>query len=552
MPRHDLGKPKKQHKPKKQPPHRKRKGSFADPDELQLRKKAEVTTASESRSPSRVPAQQSNAESCTTSNGQRQSGKSVPRLRKGVVWLAQTSISSALDQKAIAESRERADAESALTPTNCVTEYIRLVKADWFRRQVTKIRKACLVSSSTPTADNRNHHIQKKLKPATMVVERWIMRYQLAIQALAEKLGRENGSRLIRDLDPVFPQAVKVDAAGALVAGEAAKDGFFDPELADDLVRCGDTKENAAEAAKQIARLSNSLAEQLKLVRELLATTAAAQQHTKSRASRHGTSVPIGDVVVTRHKFTLDIAFVPPRLPEEVGDVSTRRDFLKINPAHYEKMRTCYRAWLKRHGEPVQRLSRNTSAEANAHSKIMHSQPGPVSSKSKKHLKKEKRRLALQQKASSDGGLTPQQTETFHRRLYCLLARYQTIQGHGFQAAVVEHAFAVLHRDLGVELECFASPLNSAFAVHCSAFRDTDACFGSIGSFFEFRPMFGSFEVNPPFEVNVMKRAVDHVNLLLDGASGALSFVLVVPVWKEADFYAAIRKSRHPARFSRH
>jgi hypothetical protein len=54
-------------------------------------------------------------------------------------------------------------------------------------------------------------------------------------------------------------------------------------------------------------------------------------------------------------------------------------------------------------------------------------------------------------------------------------------------------------RTAGVTMECFASPLNCRYAAFCSAFQDTDGAFGSVGSFFNFRPRTGAFQANPPF-----------------------------------------------------
>jgi len=49
--------------------------------------------------------------------------------------------------------------------------------------------------------------------------------------------------------------------------------------------------------------------------------------------------------------------------------------------------------------------------------------------------------------------------------------------------------FACLEELWGVECEGFASPLNCRLGAghFCSAFPDTDAAFGSIGSFFNLR-----------------------------------------------------------------
>ena len=72
---------------------------------------------------------------------------------------------------------------------------------------------------------------------------------------------------------------------------------------------------------------------------------------------------------------------------------------------------------------------------------------------------------------------------TFHARLFCLLQRYEAIGGSGFQAALNSHVFDVLKDRLDVSFECFASPLNCRYEQFCSAFPDTDAPFGSFGSF---------------------------------------------------------------------
>ena len=72
----------------------------------------------------------------------------------------------------------------------------------------------------------------------------------------------------------------------------------------------------------------------------------------------------------------------------------------------------------------------------------------------------------------------------FHNRLFSLLLRYKSIQGHGYQAAAGPPVFEVLKRRLGIGMECFASPLNAHFDRFASAFVDVDGPFGSCGSFF--------------------------------------------------------------------
>ena len=56
---------------------------------------------------------------------------------------------------------------------------------------------------------------------------------------------------------------------------------------------------------------------------------------------------------------------------------------------------------------------------------------------------------------------------------------------------------------------------------YCSAFADTDAVFGSVGSFFDWRPARGSFVLNPPFAPELILAICRHAAALLDAASAA-------------------------------
>eukprot|EP00960_Hanusia_phi_P017900 526160-Hanusia_phi.AAC.1 len=96
--------------------------------------------------------------------------------------------------------------------------------------------------------------------------------------------------------------------------------------------------------------------------------------------------------------------------------------------------------------------------------------------------------------------LTPDQLQRLHTSIFVLLLRYEALGGHGFQAAVGGQSFDVLYRELQCSFECFASPLNCRYDKFCSAFVDTDAAFGSLGSFFSsaFSPTEGKFEVPHP------------------------------------------------------
>ncbi len=141
---------------------------------------------------------------------------------------------------------------------------------------------------------------------------------------------------------------------------------------------------------------------------------------------------------------------------------------------------------------------------------------------------------------------------TFNQVLFCLLARYSSLQGGhhrtgGYQASIHERCFDVLREDFGCDFECFASPFNCNMDGYCSKFRDVDSWFGSSGSFFDFQPKSGCFEANPPFSEKVVLRMTAHMEKLLDIAdktSNALCFVVIIPQWTERESWNKLSKSK--------
>jgi hypothetical protein len=139
---------------------------------------------------------------------------------------------------------------------------------------------------------------------------------------------------------------------------------------------------------------------------------------------------------------------------------------------------------------------------------------------------------------------------SFWQDVYCLLLRYKALEGYGYQAGITNPMFECLQKHFGVVTECFASPLNCYHQQFCSPFSDTDAAFGSQGSFFNdsFRPVQGSFQANPPFSAELIKRAMVKISTLLDEAEQKqlpLSFCLVIPAWEGEDFWTDLLQHKH-------
>ena len=129
--------------------------------------------------------------------------------------------------------------------------------------------------------------------------------------------------------------------------------------------------------------------------------------------------------------------------------------------------------------------------------------------------------LKLYNRYGGDAGTTAAKgSPEFQERLYSLLLRYEsTTVGWEFFDALTPGVFEALRTYFGVKFECFASPLDAYYGRYCSAFRDTDRCFGSEGSFFSFYPSEGSFVAHPPRIPSLIRGAVAHMIALLANAS---------------------------------
>lgn len=141
--------------------------------------------------------------------------------------------------------------------------------------------------------------------------------------------------------------------------------------------------------------------------------------------------------------------------------------------------------------------------------------------------------------AVPDGAVAAGDGASFFSRLFTMLLRYQSLLGgkgynQGPHAAVPPQVLEEMATRFDVCVEAFASPLNAQFAQFGSLFPDTDAFFGSIGSFFDTVFVSGHVEVNPPFDSAVLQRLEGHLLHQLQAASAgegdhSLLFVVVLP-----------------------
>lgn len=143
----------------------------------------------------------------------------------------------------------------------------------------------------------------------------------------------------------------------------------------------------------------------------------------------------------------------------------------------------------------------------------------------------------------------------FDEALFCLLCRYDMIQGAGLQAGVPGAIMDVLLGRFDCRMECFASPFNCRYDCFASAFEDVDTPFGSRGSFFELPAMSDDdnsqsiasietgicFEANPPFCDGLILQLDQKItDVLLQERKTPIMFAVFVPAWRDSDCYKAL------------
>lgn len=107
-------------------------------------------------------------------------------------------------------------------------------------------------------------------------------------------------------------------------------------------------------------------------------------------------------------------------------------------------------------------------------------------------------------------------------------------------------------RDYQVSIEGFASPFNSQLlmvdenAKFCSLFKDVDAVFGSLGSFFEADFQGATVAVNPPYVLDIIDKMTDKCITECQKAKesgGKVRFLIIFSAWRDTYAYETLSKT---------
>lgn len=128
-------------------------------------------------------------------------------------------------------------------------------------------------------------------------------------------------------------------------------------------------------------------------------------------------------------------------------------------------------------------------------------------------------------------------------------ADLNTIAKSTMQLSRPDNEYAdLIHEWTGLRtLECFASPFNHHFDRFCSAFPDTDAKYGSLGTFqdviHEAIKSTDALTFNPPYQLTIMERSVD--TLLELHSQYHFRSICHLPVWSDVAYEDKLAHSQY-------
>ena len=118
--------------------------------------------------------------------------------------------------------------------------------------------------------------------------------------------------------------------------------------------------------------------------------------------------------------------------------------------------------------------------------------------------------------------------------IWIILFRYQLLGSNNYQLGVNPSVLKNMIIDYDLSFELFASSINTSFNNYCSVYYDVEKYFGSKGSFYNVIPLSGTYDVNPPYQKNIinscLNKLLEHLNSAQEN-NRKLTFIISVPIW---------------------
>ena len=116
----------------------------------------------------------------------------------------------------------------------------------------------------------------------------------------------------------------------------------------------------------------------------------------------------------------------------------------------------------------------------------------------------------------------------FNDRVFILYYRYFAFDNGNNQSSILPSFKKLLKKYLNIKIELFGSAINTSNRFG-SLFYDIEKYFGSMGDFFQMNIIKGYYELNPPYEDNIINNVFLKLSNSLTNNKNPLLFFLILP-----------------------
>lgn len=121
--------------------------------------------------------------------------------------------------------------------------------------------------------------------------------------------------------------------------------------------------------------------------------------------------------------------------------------------------------------------------------------------------------------------------------IWASLFRYKYLKMH-YLCALEENLFHDLNKKLNINVDLFSSITNCNLNYFCSPFYDLEKYFGSIGTYYNFTPIFGNYLLIVTYNLFYILKMFEYINDILSKTTDVMFFT-VLPVWSHDDIIKA-------------
>lgn len=140
--------------------------------------------------------------------------------------------------------------------------------------------------------------------------------------------------------------------------------------------------------------------------------------------------------------------------------------------------------------------------------------------------------------------------DKFHRDLYSMLKRYDTLGIINIHNMLSENFIDMLVTDLGLKYQVFSHPIlhDRLEGGYMSMYPDTDKIFDSIGTYHELKNLPDEEIValaKIPFTSTILNQFIDFIDEWFKTETRPVTLIVVIPTWPDAEVYNNIVENQY-------